>query len=204
MKLATLTMVSLLLVATLLFEPSEGIPRPSALVSTRRKAPNKMFNSKQQQRKRPVPTRRNAKYEVGVQSVDYFTILKYIVALYVQTTFSVGMWMIVDWAIKKFSSSYTNSRWFTFALVYFLNLKVGIFNPQCTVSERVAGDLSPDRKRPSWTPPGWMFVLMWPLFVFGTRAYTMIVVAEKANGFVNPVTIAMMFHFSIGGLWSHV
>jgi len=128
--------------------------------------------------------------------------LNYTASLAVQSTLSVGMWMCVDWATKAVPNL-PNSRWFRFAVVYFLNLQVGIFNLLPTISERVK-DISPGRKRPSWTPPGWVFVLMWPLFVFGTRAYTMVVVADKVGRFVNPVTIAMMVHFGVGGLWSHV
>jgi len=144
--------------------------------------------------------------------VDYGAIGKYIVALAVQVTLSFGMWIGVDWILLQLGYFNTklaflrhNSRfWIKFVMVYLLNLQVVKFNPLATISERTV-DKSPGRKRPSWTPPGWVFAIMWPFFVFGTRAYTMVVIADAHVGkFANPVTFSMMVHFGFGGLWSNI
>jgi len=148
--------------------------------------------------------------DVSQVVVDYGAILKYTTALTIQATLSIGMWMCVDWGYLKMkaalpSRSISNHRWFRIVLTYFLNATVGLFNLLPTTSDKIDGRTnSPGRIRPSWTPPGWVFVLMWPLFVFGTRAWTMVVVADRVGRFVNPVTISMMVHFAIGGVWSHV
>jgi len=215
MKLTTSTTTALfLLVTTIQFKSSSGISRPFALKSPKPQQSSttpksirekKMTVNKSQQLQHKTLTRGNnksgSKDKDVTQVVDYGAMLKYTAALAVQATLSVGMWMCVDWAMKVIPK-FSNYRWFRFVLVYFLNLQVGIVNLLPTISE--GRDSSPGRKRPSWTPPGWVFVLMWPLFVFGTRAYTMVVVADKVGRFVNPVTIAMMVHFGISGLWSHV
>lgn len=210
MRLTTPTTTAFLLpllVALLIFEPSLGNIRvavPSikrTQPTTKKKTPRDIFQP-------PLfPTKRIGTKQVTTtipRAIDYALILKYVGALAVQTTASCGMWMGVDWALKRSPVSVvTNHNVFRFFLVYFLNIKANVFNPLPTLSERAGGDSSPNRKRPSWTPPPLVFALMWPLFVFGTRAYTLVAVANQVGSFANPVTLAMMFHFAIGGVWSH-
>jgi len=211
-RTSSTTLFLLLFAALLLFETTSAIPRPSARGSSKLqsspktdvKSKSKSGEQKRQRKENLVQQRKTNVSDYSKEALDYVAILKYGAALCIQVTFSFGFWRIVDWTTKTFSDPLKSLFWAKFVMVYFFNLQAGRFNILPTVSENGAGDLSPDRKRPSWTPPGWVFALMWPLFVFGTRAYTMVVVADKVGGFGNPLTLSMMLHFGIGGLWSHV
>lgn len=211
MKLTSSVRTLLFLFAALsLFETSSAIPRPFVRGSSKLQSTSKPFvksksGHKKRQPKKNLVRQRNKIVTGGPKDVvDYGAILKYSSALCIQVTLSFGMWSLVDWTTRTFSDALKSYFWAKFAMVYFLNLQVGRFNILPTVSESLNNNRSPNRKRPSWTPPGWVFALMWPFFVFGTRAYTMAVVADKVGRFANPLTLAMMLHFGIGGLWSHV
>jgi tryptophan-rich sensory protein len=66
------------------------------------------------------------------------------------------------------------------------------------------------RNQPSWTPPGWVFGLMWPLFVFGTRAVTsaMVVTSLAESGakhiFSSAPIMLLMAHLCIGNVWNTI
>lgn len=210
MKLTSSVRTLLFLLAALsLFETSSAIPRPSVRGFSKLQSTSKPFvkskpGHKKRQPKKNSVRQRNKIVGGSKDVVDYGAILKYSSALCIQVTLSFGMWSLVDRTPRIFSDALNSYFWAKFAMVYFLNLQVGRFNILPTVSESLNNNRSPNRKRPSWTPPGWVFALMWPFFVFGTRAYTMAVVADKVDRFANPLTLAMMLHFGIGGLWSHV
>ena len=143
-----------------------------------------------------------------VTVIDYGSIVKYVVAMSVQVGLSFGMWIVIDWALQTLTQRFPNvqpSRVIKFIMVYYFNLHVGKFNFLPKIPERsTPAKNSPGRIRPSWTPPGYVFALMWPLFVFGTRAYTMVVIADNSidGKFANPVMLSMMVHFSFASLWS--
>lgn len=65
------------------------------------------------------------------------------------------------------------------------------------------------RTQPSWTPPGWVFALMWPLFVFGTRGWTSAMVItslEQASStssiYASMPILCLMAHLCIASLWN--
>ena len=138
--------------------------------------------------------------------VDYGAIGNYIFALGVQVTLSFFLWTGIDKLLIPFITNNQKGLtslpiWISTLLVYMLNIQTSKFNPLPNAPEGSTYTPS-ERKRPSWTPPGWVFAVMWPLFVFGTRATTMAIVAKEVGYYANKVTMAMMVHFGFASLWN--
>lgn len=55
---------------------------------------------------------------------------------------------------------------------------------------------------PNWTPPGWVFGIMWPLYVFGLRAYTAAMVVSSTAQYACPAILSLMAHLCFGSLWN--
>eukprot|EP00980_Cylindrotheca_fusiformis_P001006 scaffold276_cov132-Cylindrotheca_fusiformis.AAC.1 len=93
--------------------------------------------------------------------------------------------------------------WVNAIFFYGFNLKTSVFSPLPSKTDRDSeGWEYQKRNRPSWTPPGWVFGIMWPLFVFGTRAVTAAVMVQKLGCYANVPIMALMLNLSFGNLWN--
>lgn len=111
---------------------------------------------------------------------------------------------------KLLSSEYVVLKkiplWANAIFFYAFNLFTSLFSPLPSSK----GDFDTKeweyqkRNRPWWTPPGWVFAIMWPLFVFGTRAVTAAAVVDRTGVYANSAIMALMFHLCIGSLWNTV
>jgi len=99
--------------------------------------------------------------------------------------------------------------WANFVFFYMFNLKTSFFSI-LPINKQSGDKLQKNwddrkRKQPSWTPPGYVFAIMWPLFVFGTRAYTASRVVGRLGGvYANHAVMALMLHLSVANLWNTV
>ena len=181
-------------------DQKSGLPFSSKTNIGKHQTPNKAAQQQQQRKKL-----QRQKEEV----VDYGSIGKYVGAISVQVASLYLLWSGIDWMFQRFNGrAIPSRRWISFLLIYALNIQAGKFFPLQNIPEqRDPSEFQSThvkRIQPSWTPPGYVFVLMWPLFVFGTRAYVMATIAEKVGHYANPVTLSMMIHFGFGSLWNHV
>lgn len=139
--------------------------------------------------------------------VDYGAIGKWITSLTVQTALIMGVFTGIDKLVSRFSLKipfYANVVFF-----YIFNLKSSIFSLLPNRQNKEQQKLRQQdweynkRQRPSWTPPGFVFAIMWPLFVFGIRAVTAAMVVQASGGiYATPAIAALMTHLGIANLWN--
>lgn len=138
--------------------------------------------------------------------VDYGAIGKWAVSLTGQVALIFGLLSGIDMLLAKYSIKipfYANIAFF-----YLFNLKTSIFSllPNKKTEQqklKQSGWEYNKRKLPSWTPPGVVFAIMWPLFVFGLRAVTASMVVSASGGvYATPAIMALMFHLCVATLWN--
>ena len=150
--------------------------------------------------------------------VDFRAIFKYATGLTVQTfmiyTFlAIFMDKLLVSTILKGKLGLLQSTiiptWANFVFFYMFNANTSFFS--ILPINKQSGDKNEkqwdnlERKQPSWTPPGYVFAIMWPLFVFGTRAYTASRIVGILGGvYANRAVMALMLHLSVANLWNTV
>lgn len=140
--------------------------------------------------------------------VDYAAIGKWAVGYSGQLLLIYGFLSILDKVVAKFNLL-PLPYYITIPFFYAFNLKTSLFNllpNQKTKSQKMTQDDWEYNKRnkPSWTPPGFVFALMWPLFVFGMRATTAAMVYSKTGTLACAPILMLMAHLSVGSLWNTV
>ncbi|CAB9507234.1 TspO/MBR family [Seminavis robusta] len=191
----------LLLVLALQLALSSAIPTPFASFVSKKKARSAPRQQISKGTKQETPKAVNsAKGATTRPPVDFKAIGKYVGSLAVQMSALFLVWSCIDTVVTAVPNGEGLPRWTNTILFYALNLLSSKFNPLPKVSE--GSYASPGRKRPSWTPPGWVFAVMWPFFVFGTRAYTMALIVEKVGYYANPITMSLMLHLGFATLWN--
>lgn len=96
---------------------------------------------------------------------------------------------------------------------YFLALKSRVFNPMSnrrpkrppSGDDDGMGDDGPVRKMPSWTPPGFVFPIVWLLIIGPLRAVSSALVVQASGGtYFTPALLSLMLHLSIGDVWNTI
>lgn len=137
--------------------------------------------------------------------VDFGAIGKYGLGLALQLSFIFGFFTGVDTLLTRYASVDISKipLWVNFILFYVFNLRTSLFSPLPSQSDTKLEEWQyQKRNRPSWTPPGWVFALMWPLFVFGTRAFTAAFMVKTLGKYANSTIMALMLHLSFANLWN--
>jgi len=60
------------------------------------------------------------------------------------------------------------------------------------------------RNMPSWTPPGFIFPIMWILIIGPLRAVTTAMVYDVTGSYANIAILSLMLHLSIGDVWNTI
>jgi tryptophan-rich sensory protein len=97
-------------------------------------------------------------------------------------------------------------------LFYALSLKSRVFNPLANSRPQVktleSDSASSKRNMPAWTPPGFVFPIMWLLIIAPLRAVasSMVVSAAGASStrYASRTVMALMLHLSIGDVWNTI
>jgi tryptophan-rich sensory protein len=98
-------------------------------------------------------------------------------------------------------------------LFYFLALKSRVFNPlsnqrpQRVTKEIKASDGEsepPPRKMPTWTPPGFVFPIVWILLIGPIRAVSSALVYQRTGKYSCQAIPTLMLHLSIGDVWNTI
>ena len=133
------------------------------------------------------------------RGIDWGAVFKYGIGMGVQVGLIYGLFAGVDRLLAKLSWKvpfYVNVVFF-----YLFNTQTGKFNPLSQQSD--TKERSDNFQKPAWTPPGWVFSVMWPLFVFGIRAVTAAMMVDASNGVYATGTLMTLFvHLSFGNLWN--
>ena len=140
------------------------------------------------------------------RGVDWSALLKYTVSMVTQVSLIFGVFSALDKLVARFSLQVpfvANVLFF-----YFFNTKTGTFSPlnQCRdTGDKGSGQFGSKKNRPSWTPPGYVFAVMWPIFVFGLRATTAAMIVDFSAGRYATATLMTLFgHLAFGNLWNTV
>ena len=140
-------------------------------------------------------------------SLDLEAIAKYFVALATQMGLLTALFTGLDFFVAKSSISRVPFA-INWVFFYFLALKSRVFNPLSNrrpqpVTKEIEG--AEQRKMPSWTPPGFIFPIVWLLLIGPLRAATSAMVYQKLGGvYANPAILSLMLHLSIGDIWNTI
>ena len=63
---------------------------------------------------------------------------------------------------------------------------------------------APKRKMPSWTPPGFVFPIVWLLIIGPLRAVSCSLVYQTTGTYANAAIFTLMAHLSIGDIWNTI
>ena len=137
--------------------------------------------------------------------IDWKAIAKYSTGLAAQMSLIFGFLTGIDKIVVHFSFKVPFAL--NFVLFYAFNLKSSLFS---ILPSRRSDGLKMkqekwaynQRKKPSWTPPGFAFALGWPLLTFGLRAYTGAMVVQSLGSYANSAIMSLMLHFGVGTLWN--
>ena len=151
---------------------------------------------------------------------DTEAFLKYTAAATVEMTCFATVFHLLDLLLAQLSLTNSIPTPVIGFLFYAISLKSRIFNPlnnqrpdrskaiKSASSDDKSEGASPgfrDRVMPSWTPPGFIFPIMWLLIIGPIRAYSSSLIVEANAGiFCTPETMALIFHLTIGDIWNTI
>uniref|UniRef100_A0A6T6HSN4 Uncharacterized protein n=1 Tax=Craspedostauros australis TaxID=1486917 RepID=A0A6T6HSN4_9STRA len=141
------------------------------------------------------------------QVVDTEAMLKYGSALIIQISLMFGVFKAADVFILDQFNLDSIPFAANIGLFYILSLRSRIFNPLSNnrpkpSTQEMSGN--EERIRPSWTPPGVVFPIVWLLIVAPLRATTSAMVLETTHCYCNPATFALLLHLCIGDVWNTI
>jgi len=143
-----------------------------------------------------------------MNKIDWNAMVKYSVGLTVQMSLIYGFFTGIDKIVARFSLKIP--FWANVAFLYGFNLKSSFFSilPGKRSDERKLKQEDWEynkRNTPSWTPPGFVFGIMWPLFTFGLRAVTAAMIVQSSGGsYATSALMSLMLHLGFGNLWNTV
>lgn len=140
--------------------------------------------------------------------VDVDAIIKYGGALAVQVGLIFAGFSGLDKIVELTSIHVPFAA--NFILFYFMALKSRVFNPLANDRPRPdtmeTDETEKEAKRimPSWTPPGFVFPIVWLLIIGPIRAATSAMVYNQTLSYAHPAIMALMLHLSIGDVWNTI
>ena len=138
--------------------------------------------------------------------VDWSALFKYGTSLSLQLSLIFGFFSLLDKVLARTSVQLP----FVVNIVffYFFNAKTGTFSPlkqQRDTDTSTDDGFAENKVRPKWTPPGIVFAIMWPIFVFGIRATTASMVVEFCGArYATAPLMSLFAHLAFGNLWNSV
>jgi benzodiazapine receptor len=136
--------------------------------------------------------------------VDSDALVKYAVAGVVQMSLVFGLFSALDAGITALDLSVPFVV--NCALFYGFSLKSRVFNPLSNERPKPKNidDQDDGPIRPSWTPPGVFFPIMWLLIIGPIRAYSASLVYETTGSYACAAILAFMLHLTVGDIWNTV
>lgn len=137
--------------------------------------------------------------------VDFKALGKYVLAIAVQ----MGLITSVFTGLEKLVAMSNKTVPFSLNVVffYFMALKSRTFNPLSNrrplpKTKEVEG--AKKRKMPTWTPPGFVFPIVWLLLIGPLRAITSSMIYQTTGTYANKAILSLMLHLSIGDVWNTI
>jgi benzodiazapine receptor len=137
--------------------------------------------------------------------VDVKTLGKYLIALGVQMGMITGVFTGLD----KLASMTVKTVPFALNVVlfYVLALKSRVVSPLSNrrpLPKTKEIDGEQQRKMPTWTPPGFIFPIVWLLLIGPLRAVTSSMIYKASGSYTNKAILSLMLHLSIGDIWNTI
>jgi len=146
-------------------------------------------------------------------SFDYDAVAKYAAAIGTQMgllfAFFTGLDRLVAAAKVKQVPFFVN-----FVLFYLLALKSRVFNPLSnTRPQPRTMEIGKDgngkeevakRNMPTWTPPGFVFPIVWLLIIGPIRAAASALLYQSTSSYANVAIMSLMLHLSVGDVWNTI
>jgi translocator protein len=141
--------------------------------------------------------------------LDVDAITKYVIAAAVQMSAFYVLLNAMDWSVARLGLGVDGVPvWANCALFYACSLKSRVFNPLSNERPKLASlddNNITETIRPSWTPPGVTFPIMWLLIVGPLRAYSAsLVVAASGGEYASLAIFSFFLHLTIGDIWNTV
>mmetsp|Transcript_8707 Transcript_8707/g.10984 ORF Transcript_8707/g.10984 Transcript_8707/m.10984 type:complete len:315 (-) Transcript_8707:87-1031(-) len=149
----------------------------------------------------------------GMIVIDYEAITKYGIAAITQLSVLSALFAGLDQILSLTEMSVLPSP-ITWILCYALSLKSRVFNPlnnsrpnlKKTEGEGEEGGSAGfnDRIQPSWTPPGFIFPIVWILIVSPLRATSSTILINSLGGYFTLPLMSLMLHLTCGDVWNTI
>lgn len=142
---------------------------------------------------------------VNAPKFDYDALFKYVTAIGVQ----VGLFSLLFSGLDKVVAHWTIKvpTAVNFILFYALALKSRVLNPLANNRpdpKSLETKEQPKRKMPSFTPPGFVFPIVWLLIIGPIRAATSCMIYNKLGYYASLPLLSLMLHLSIGDIWNTI
>jgi len=144
------------------------------------------------------------------READFDAIAKYAVALVTQVGLFALLFSGLDKLIAKMGVKVpfaVNCLFF-----YFIALKSRNLNPlpnnrpqrKTLEVNKESSDEAQKRIMPTWTPPGYVFPIMWLLIIAPLRAASASMVYNVTGTYANVAIVSLILHLSIGDIWNTI
>jgi translocator protein len=145
---------------------------------------------------------------------DFDAVAKYGAAILVQMSLITLLFTGLDRVVTSYSLRIPTAV--NCVLFYMLALKSRVFNPMSNTrpqprslevgtSDASKSKAAPfQRNMPSWTPPGFVFPIVWLLIIGPIRALTSAMIYQNVGSYASLPILSLMLHLSIGDVWNTV
>jgi benzodiazapine receptor len=136
--------------------------------------------------------------------LDVDALFKYASAGAVQMGCFYALLNALDLGVTNLNLDMDVPIWANGLFFYACSLKSRVFNPLNNKRPQVDNIQGGERIRPSWTPPGVFFPIMWLLIIGPIRAYSSALVVDAAGEYANIATLSFLLHLSVGDVWNTI
>jgi translocator protein len=147
----------------------------------------------------------------AAKSLDFGAMVRYDAAFIIQMMLFAGVFLGLDTLVKA-----TKTQKVPLAMnvlfFYVWALKSRVLNPLNNQRPEPAtkeiksnnNDHSPSRTMPSWTPPGFVFPIVWLMIIGPIRAFSSALVYQTTGRYFCPAIMSLVAHLSIGDIWNTI
>ncbi|GKY98631.1 hypothetical protein MPSEU_000819800 [Mayamaea pseudoterrestris] len=136
---------------------------------------------------------------------DFDAVVKYAMAIGIEVSLFALIFYGLDKAVAHYAIKVPTAA--NFVLFYLLALKSRLLNPLANnrpSTKSLETKNQPERKMPSFTPPGFIFPIVWLLIIGPIRAAASCMLYNKLGVYASAPLLALMLHLSIGDVWNTV
>jgi tryptophan-rich sensory protein len=147
--------------------------------------------------------------------IDTEAIAKYAAAAVIQMSLFTATFTLLDTILSYTTTTSTSMTTLptplTWILFYAISLKSRIFNPLNNArpdrSKAIDNESSKgfkDRIMPKWTPPGFIFPIVWLLIVAPLRATSSTLIVNSIGQYCSLPILCLILHLTCGDIWNTI